>query len=445
MMECFETNLQPEQLIARLEVVGRHSCPALYNALEYRRIPMRFLWMPLVYLQEGLGGKAKAITAGVLTGLTVLILAMIFVPFPLRIEAKGESLPIDRVNLYAPWQGRVEEIKAGLVSGTPVSKGEWLIKMFDFELARQISEIQTDIANNKRIIEAQNAKTAEQGDAGGSDPAVVQEAMAALPQKIEMLNNWRARTNADPNRPGHFTIPAARAGIILSADFRENLLGKNVKPDTPLLRIGYTDPKNPKLSEWELQLKIPQKYFGKVWQAFKQLPPGGELDVDVLFQTEPTASYRAKLRKLDIAKAANAENKNEKNEPDPAVLAWARVEARYHLSDKVLNSLRRSGVPQTTLTKLDPLKGLKKDSREAFLKSVGRSLKQEELKECQHRLLESACADDIPLDRQIPTSLLLSNTEVNTRIRCGNHAMGYSLFFGVYEWVYENVIFPYWP
>src|SRR5262249_5194373 len=63
MLECFETNLQPEQLLARLDVVGRHACPALYNAQEYRRIPMRFLWLPLAYVQDGLGGKAKAITA----------------------------------------------------------------------------------------------------------------------------------------------------------------------------------------------------------------------------------------------------------------------------------------------------------------------------------------------------------------------------------------------
>ena len=51
-------------MIARLDVVARHATRALYNAVEHRRIPMRFLWMPLAKVQEGLGGKARAISAG---------------------------------------------------------------------------------------------------------------------------------------------------------------------------------------------------------------------------------------------------------------------------------------------------------------------------------------------------------------------------------------------
>ena len=34
MMECFDPSASPEQLVARLEVVGRHSANALYNAVR---------------------------------------------------------------------------------------------------------------------------------------------------------------------------------------------------------------------------------------------------------------------------------------------------------------------------------------------------------------------------------------------------------------------------
>jgi hypothetical protein len=30
---------------------------------------------------------------------------------------------------------------------------------------------------------------------------------------------------------------------------------------------------------------------------------------------------------------------------------------------------------------------------------------------------------------------------VSTRVRCGNRAMGYSLFFGVWEFIYEHIVF----
>jgi hypothetical protein len=49
--------------------------------------------------------------------------------------------------------------------------------------------------------------------------------------------------------------------------------------------------------------------------------------------------------------------------------------------------------------------------------------------------------NDIPPDYRIPLELLVSGTEVHSRIRCGNRAMGYSLFYGVWEFLYEKVIF----
>ena len=375
MMESFETQLQPEQLLARLDVVGRHSTSALYNAQEYRRIPMRFLWLPLAYVQDGLGGKAKAITAAVMAGLTVLILAMIFVPFPLKMEANGQALPKDRVWIYSPIPGKVEEIMPGLASGQKVSKGQTLFVMSDSDLSKQVAELQMEIDTLLIKMNVPAPKSPDQADKG-FDAVGIEEAKITRRKKIEMLQRLKQRTNADLSRPGSYAITAPKTAIVLSADFRETLLGRNVRPSDPLIRIGYTDPDHPKLADWEIELKIPQKHVGQVFRAFETVGP--ELDVDVMFLSNTTTSYRAKLRKDKIASQANTQ-KDDNNETEPVVIAWARV----------------SG-------------------------------------------------DDIPEDRLIPTSLLLSGSEVHTRIRCGNRAMGYSLFYGVYEFAYEKVIFPYY-
>jgi hypothetical protein len=376
MMECFETNLQPEQLLARLDVVGKHAGPALYNAQEYRRIPMRFLWMPLAYVQDGMGGKAKAITAAVLGGLTVLILAMIFVPFPLKMESGGQGLPKDRVNIYAPIAGKVMEIPAGLESGKKVTKGQPLLIMFDLDLADKVSKMQTEIEVLGNKINTPAQRTTE-GPDKGFDAVALEESKIQRRKTIENLQRLKQLTNADLARPGYFTIAAPRNGIILSADFRENLLGRNVKPGDPLMRIGYTDINNPKLSDWEIELKIPQKHYGQVMRAYDRKKPGEPLDVDVMFLTKPWTSYTAKLYRTKIAAQANTQ-KDEHNENEPVILAYANV------SDASIAEAAR-----------------------------------------------------------IPPSLFLSGGEVKTRIRCGNHAMGYSLFYGVYEFGYEKVFFPY--
>ncbi len=41
----------------------------------------------------------------------------------------------------------------------------------------------------------------------------------------------------------------------------------------------------------------------------------------------------------------------------------------------------------------------------------------------------------------LPKELLVTGTEVAAKVRCGPHAMGYSLFYGVWEFFYEKVVF----
>jgi hypothetical protein len=49
--------------------------------------------------------------------------------------------------------------------------------------------------------------------------------------------------------------------------------------------------------------------------------------------------------------------------------------------------------------------------------------------------------EDIPEEFRVPRELLVSGTEVHAKIRCGKRAMGYSLFYGVWEFFYDKVVF----
>ncbi len=51
--------------------------------------------------------------------------------------------------------------------------------------------------------------------------------------------------------------------------------------------------------------------------------------------------------------------------------------------------------------------------------------------------------DDIAANSHLPKSdeLLVAGTEVVAKIKCGNHRAGYSLFYGVWEFIYEKIIF----
>src|SRR5262249_41294476 len=151
----------------------------------------------------------------------------------------------------------------------------------------------------------------------------VNEKKLILDHKSRELAEMLQRANADPAEPGRFYIKSPIDGIILTADFRE-ILNRPVKPNEPLLRIGKVDPNNPRLADWEVELKIPQKHIGQVLRAFKTKDPAEELDVDLLLRTKPTAVYKGKLRRDKVALQAQNQ-RDAHDEPEPVVLAWVRV------------------------------------------------------------------------------------------------------------------------
>ncbi|MFO0965833.1 MAG: hypothetical protein U0793_09660 [Gemmataceae bacterium] len=371
MMESFESSENHEQAVARLEVVGRHATSALYNAAEYKRIPMRFIWLPLAKLQDGLGGKARAIGITICVGLGALIAALIFIPYPLKMDAHGQLLPIKRAWVYPPVEGLVREIKAGLTSGSVVNADEELMRMYDEGLAKRLRELDKDIKAAEGQLKL--ALTLPEGD---KDKGIrSEEARITLAAKWSEREALIKRTHADSKNPGEFMIRAPLAGVVLSSDFREQLLNRPVKQSDPLLRIGFLNPDKKAREDWEIELKIPQKHIGQVLTAFRNLPEGSELDVDLLLTSAPTRTFKGKLKRDKVAAQANVDKDNNA-EPDPIVLAWVRIEGK-----------------------------------------------------------------DIPPEYRIPTELLLTGTEVHARVRCGNRAMGYSLFYGVWEFIYEKIVF----
>lgn len=379
LLECFDPAVGPEQMMARLEVVGKHATSALYNASEYRRIPMRFLWLPLAKLQDGLGGKARAILTIVAAALVLVIAAMILVPYPLKMEAAGQLWPEKRAFVYAPVPGTIKEIKGSLVSGSPVVKDQELIRMFDIELADKITDLRTKIEKAENTI--RNFRGHIKEGEKSNLPHEVREAEILKDAYTRQLEDVQRRTNANLSKPGEFWLRAPMTGIILTGDFRENLINRHVKPNEGLIQIGKANMKDPKPFEWEIELKIPQKHIGQVQGAYESLNVK-ELDVDLLVTSKPTQTFKAKLAQNKIAKEARAKpNKEGASDPgaetEPVVLAWARI----------------SG-------------------------------------------------DDIPEAYRLPPELLqTAGVEVRSRVRCGSYPMGYSLFYGVWEFIYEKVIF----
>ena len=211
-MECFDPPAEPQQMIARLDVVARHATPALYNAVEHRRIPMRFVWMPLAAVQEGLGGKAKAIALAVAVGLAGIAGALYTVPYPLKIEASGQLLTKVRRVVYSPVSGTV--LKFDVAPGEVVEENRKLAACYDRELEDKIRAFKTEEENahNESIENDRAAKEASTTSAVTDKASLTSEGRAAaLPRattRRPCSTSFANTANADPQSPGTFFVKA---------------------------------------------------------------------------------------------------------------------------------------------------------------------------------------------------------------------------------------------
>jgi hypothetical protein len=124
-------------------------------------------------------------------------------------------------------------------------------------------------------------------------------------------------------------------------------------------------------------MKIPQKHVGQVLRAFKKNGYDKPLDVEFIMLGDATLKYRGKLHYEKIAGEATPDTEAAQGQEPEPVVL-------------------------------------------AYVRIEG---------------------DDIPKGSQIPRERLLTGSGVRAKIVCGDYASGYSLFYGVWEFLYEKVVF----
>ena len=389
LMESFDPPEKVEPIISRMEVVGEHVAPALYNAIEHKRVPFKWVWRPVTALQDGLGGKARFWASIILVGLILLTLAMVFIPYTLKIETKGQLLPTERQYVYARTNGTITEF--AVRTGDVIRPQAEIAKIQDPDLSKAMLEKISEENMVKRQRETASSSLRNITDQKARDQKLSELAgfEARLKALREEIASYEAIYNSRREKPGEAQVlapefPASRDGepnprwTVLTPDFADRMLNMPVRPNEPILRVGNTR------GSWEIEQKIPQKHLGKVLRAFqtgngvRQDERGRQyLDVDVLVTSVPDVTYAGRLYR-DKVGGEVVPNKDDHNESEPVNYAYVTV-------------------------------------NEA----------------------------DLPDSAKIPEQLLVTGVEVKTNIHCGQHPSGYSIFYGVWEFLYEKVVFPF--
>ncbi len=248
----------------------------------------------------------------------------------------------------------------------------------EFNQANLSISLNQDLVNNTSLDETQKIKFK-------TDLALAKNQLKGAIEKKEAIEKT---FHMVPGKPGFFTArtPAfdaafPRFGVplwtVLNDDRTESLRGRTVRSHEELLRVGNIEGK------WHVELKIPQRNIGQIRRAF----------VDPQYHKVEVGTGKKYL--------------------DVDVLLSSEADTSY------LGRLYEDGVTAQAM----PNKNEHDENEPVVTAYVKLNV------------------EGIPRDKWVPTEQFVTGLEIRTRIRCGDHALGYSLFHGVWEWFYEKVVF----
>ncbi len=283
MAECFEPQVTVDQLLGRAEIVTRHAAPALYNALEHKRIPFRWLLQPLANIKDGLRGHRLAIAGAVAAALVVLVTALVTVPWPLRMEGKGQMLPKERHVVYSRFNGPITTVKAG--HGAKVRRGDEMLTIKDQGLQEKIWEQDSRrllaLKRMDQLSKLLNQGTNEERTRFHSEFLEKEGEHRAAEVMLKLLREQaRHAENA--------VVTAPIGGTVITFDPQVRLQDRLVKPGDELLQVANLE------GDWEIEMWIPEAQVGHVRAGLAKAKEG-YLSVDILLASHPNRTYKGRL------------------------------------------------------------------------------------------------------------------------------------------------------
>jgi len=282
----------------RLVEVGEVCSTALYNALEYERLPLVWLLRPVGELKHKV--TAHLSRMAILCGaVAATIAALVFVPADFDVAAPGTLQPAVRRDVFAPRSALVDEVL--IAHGADVAAGQPLVRLRDPALELELQRAGGEIATTQRQIDAVRATRTNRAvrDANPTDAYRLSAEERELEQRLANLSNERALLQRDREQ---LVVASPIAGRVLSWDLGHRLVARPVERGEVLISVADLS------ADWQLELAVPDDRIGNILAAQQQLRP--ELPVTFRLSSDDREQHTGHVVEVsqtaDVAAGADA-------------------------------------------------------------------------------------------------------------------------------------------
>ncbi|MBC8871097.1 MAG: HlyD family efflux transporter periplasmic adaptor subunit [Planctomycetes bacterium] len=272
-----------EELRLRLRVACEHSEVALANALRHRNVLRRGMeWL----LQTGTLMKTLAVVLLV----AAIAAAMLGIKADFDIEARGELLPQNRQDVFAPADGEVHSL--AVEHNTAVDQGATLLEVdspeLDLEYERVLGEKRT---THQKLLAAQSERVRK--NTPSSEDRRRMATWSAIEKELEKeIESLQQQLDILDKQLESLKVRSPMDGRVLTWDVSGLLESRPVIRGQVLLTVADVD------GPWVLELEIPDHHISHISEAQQASSPN--LDVYFILKTNPDVTYQGTIDRISM-------------------------------------------------------------------------------------------------------------------------------------------------
>ena len=294
-VEQIEDNRPPGEFAQSVKIVSEHSERALANAVEHNTLFLMPLWRRIGKLKWLIEARTLPKTLAGLAAVLLATLALIFIPYPFDMEAKGILQPINRKHVFVRVDGTIVDLY--VKHGDKVKAGQALAKLANPDLAVEYARVKKErdsaieqFRANKRLIPELDKKVDRNKLIADSEALRVD--IESYGQQLKLIEEQQS----------YLSVRSPIDGEIVTWDVERTLMRRPVQTGNAILTIA--DPS----SQWEIVADMEEDRMGHVVRAFVD-DNVDERDVSYILKSNPGEQLEGVLRRESIHDAAqlNAE------------------------------------------------------------------------------------------------------------------------------------------
>ncbi len=306
-VEKFDTDHLDATFDTAVDSVLRQGRLALYNALTYHNLPMRWVMTKLSQMTWFLQGTRFPKTMACLVLLTCAIGALFFIQDDFFVTGQGELQPKIEHHLFAGAEGVVSGIYTK--HGKSVSKNDLLLEIRSTKLEYDLAQIEGEQQTIRAQLDALQV-TLRAGLPSTAEERLKYNRAKAEQQELKVRLASSAKQIAILHeQEKELQVRSPIDGEVLTWDVVQSLQARPVNRGQKLLTVA-----NPK-GAWLLDMKIPDRQISYVQQMVNQQHQNknDKLKLTFILATAPDVTYTLEknVKEFQIATATETDRSGE--------------------------------------------------------------------------------------------------------------------------------------